>query len=123
MLDDNRELFITETNTTVRAHPRFVLLATQNPAGLYGGRKRLSRAFVNRFVQLRFGELPSEELQTILHTRCALPTTYAQRMVAVMHDLQVSLSLSRRTSVTVANLGDCRCTEARPACSPGRRAT
>uniref|UniRef100_A0A914WN69 Midasin n=1 Tax=Plectus sambesii TaxID=2011161 RepID=A0A914WN69_9BILA len=89
LLDDNRELFITETNTTVRAHPRFVLLATQNPSGLYGGRKRLSRAFVNRFVQLRFGELPSDELEVILHKRCALPSTYAHRMVAVMHDLQV----------------------------------
>ena len=39
LLDDNRELFLTETGERVRAHPKFILLATQNPAGLYGGRK------------------------------------------------------------------------------------
>ena len=35
VLDDNRELYITETQTTVRAHPHFMLFATQNPAGIY----------------------------------------------------------------------------------------
>jgi midasin len=39
VLDDNRELFIPETQTLVQAHPRFMLFATQNPPGLYGGRK------------------------------------------------------------------------------------
>lgn len=39
LLDDNRQLFITETGVTVTAHPRFMLFATQNPPGLYGGRK------------------------------------------------------------------------------------
>ena len=39
LLDDNRELFIAETQTTVKAHPGFILFATQNPPGLYGGRK------------------------------------------------------------------------------------
>ena len=34
VLDDNRELFIAETQTTVKAHPHFMLFATQNPAGL-----------------------------------------------------------------------------------------
>ena len=34
VLDDNRELYITETQTLVKAHPNFVLFATQNPAGL-----------------------------------------------------------------------------------------
>ena len=33
VLDDNRELFISETQTTVKAHPHFMLFATQNPAG------------------------------------------------------------------------------------------
>jgi midasin len=46
LLDDNRELFIADTQTTVRAHPRFRLFATQNPAGAYAGRHVLSRAFV-----------------------------------------------------------------------------
>jgi len=39
VLDDNRELFIAETQTTVKAHPTFRLFATQNPPGFYGGRK------------------------------------------------------------------------------------
>jgi len=38
LLDNNRELFIPETQTVVKAHPHFMLFATQNPPGLYGGR-------------------------------------------------------------------------------------
>ncbi|KFV78000.1 Midasin, partial [Struthio camelus australis] len=88
LLDDNRELFITETQEVVKAHPRFMLFATQNPPGLYGGRKVLSRAFRNRFVELHFDELPSAELETILHKRCSLPPTYCSKLVKVMLDLQ-----------------------------------
>lgn len=39
LLDDNRELFVAETQEVVKAHPRFMLFATQNPPGVYGGRK------------------------------------------------------------------------------------
>ncbi|XP_019393298.1 PREDICTED: midasin isoform X2 [Crocodylus porosus] len=88
LLDDNRELFITETQELVKAHPRFMLFATQNPPGLYGGRKVLSRAFRNRFVELHFDELPSGELETILHKRCSLPPSYCSKLVKVMLDLQ-----------------------------------
>ncbi|KAM4694301.1 midasin [Discoglossus pictus] len=88
LLDDNRELFITETQEVVKAHPRFMLFATQNPPGIYGGRKVLSRAFRNRFVELHFDELPSAELETILHKRCCLPPSYSSKLVAVMLDLQ-----------------------------------
>ncbi|XP_048793738.1 midasin isoform X1 [Lagopus muta] len=88
LLDDNRELFITETQEVVRAHPHFMLFATQNPPGLYGGRKVLSRAFRNRFVELHFDELPSTELETILHKRCSLPPSYCSKLVKVMLDLQ-----------------------------------
>ncbi|XP_060119521.1 midasin-like [Heteronotia binoei] len=88
LLDDNRELFITETQETVKAHPRFMLFATQNPPGLYGGRKVLSRAFRNRFVELHFDELPSSELETILHKRCQLPPSYCSKLVRVMLELQ-----------------------------------
>ena len=35
LLDDNRELFIPETQEVVHPHPNFMLFATQNPAGLY----------------------------------------------------------------------------------------
>ncbi|XP_030054953.1 midasin [Microcaecilia unicolor] len=88
LLDDNRELFITETQEVVKAHPHFMLFATQNPPGMYGGRKVLSRAFRNRFVELHYDELPSAELEIILHKRCSLPPSYCNKLVKVMLDLQ-----------------------------------
>ncbi|KAG8582222.1 hypothetical protein GDO81_007964 [Engystomops pustulosus] len=102
LLDDNRELFITETQEVVKAHPRFMLFATQNPPGLYGGRKVLSRAFRNRFVELHYDELPSAELETILHKRCCLPPSYCTKLVAVMSDLQ---SHRRGSSVFAGKYG------------------
>jgi len=39
VLDDNRELFIPETQQVVKAHSHFLLFGAQNPPGLYGGRK------------------------------------------------------------------------------------
>ena len=39
LLDDNRELYVPERGEMVRPHPHFMLFATQNPAGAYGGRK------------------------------------------------------------------------------------
>ncbi|XP_078068621.1 midasin [Mustelus asterias] len=88
LLDDNRELFITETQEVVKAHPRFMLFATQNPPGLYGGRKVLSRAFRNRFVELHFDELPRAELEMILNKRSCLPPSYCTKLVKVMLELQ-----------------------------------
>ncbi|KAI5256381.1 Midasin [Manis pentadactyla] len=102
LLDDNRELLITETQEVVKAHPRFMLFATQNPPGLYGGRKVLSRAFRNRFVELHFDELPSSELETILHKRCSLPPSYCSKLVKVMVDLQ---SYRRSSSVFAGKQG------------------
>uniref|UniRef100_A0A915DGN9 Midasin n=1 Tax=Ditylenchus dipsaci TaxID=166011 RepID=A0A915DGN9_9BILA len=58
LLDDNREIFVPELNLAVAAHPRFQLFATQNPVGSYAGRKRLSRAFQNRFVIIKYDHLP-----------------------------------------------------------------
>ncbi|XP_063385869.1 midasin [Cydia fagiglandana] len=89
VLDDNRELFIPETQQVVKADPNFMLFATQNPPGLYGGRKMLSRAFRNRFVELHFDEIPRKELETILHQRCHIPPTYSKKMIAVMAELQI----------------------------------
>lgn len=53
----------------------------------------LSRAFRNRFVELHFDELPSEELETILHQRCSLPPSYCSKLVRIMQDLQVTVVL------------------------------
>lgn len=88
LLDDNRELFIPETQQIVKPHPHFMLFATQNPPGLYGGRKNLSRAFRNRFIELHFDEIPDSELETILRERCYLPQSYCKHLIAIMKDLQ-----------------------------------
>ena len=88
LLDDNRELLLPETGEVVRPHPQFMLFATQNPPGAYAGRKMLSRAFRNRFVELHFDDVPQAELATILTRRCAIAPSYAERIVAVFAELQ-----------------------------------
>ncbi|TRY63986.1 hypothetical protein TCAL_02073 [Tigriopus californicus] len=89
VLDDNRELFIPETQTVIKAHKLFRVFATQNPAGTYGGRKVLSRAFRNRFVELHFDELPNPELEVIIEKKCAIPKAMSKKMVKVMSELQL----------------------------------
>ena len=89
LLDDNRELLIPETQEVVRPHESFMLFATQNPAGLYGGRKTLSRAFRNRLLELHFDDIPIDELQEILHQRTQLPESRCKRIVAVYRELSV----------------------------------
>jgi midasin len=87
LLDDNRELLIPETQEVVTPHPGFMLFATQNPAGLYGGRKHLSRAFRNRFLELHFDDIPVEELCEILHKRTQIPPSWGQRIVDTYKEL------------------------------------
>lgn len=89
LLDENRELFIPETQEIVRPHEDFMLFATQNPAGLYGGRKTLSRAFRNRFLELHFDDIPVDELQEILHRRTQLPESRCKRIVTVYKELSI----------------------------------
>ena len=89
LLDDNRELFLPETGETVRPHPDFHLFATQNPAGaVYGGRKALSRAFRSRFLELQFNDLPLEEVEQILSSRCQIAPSFARRIAQVYRVLQ-----------------------------------
>lgn len=47
LLDDNKELFINETQEYIKPAKGFRIFATQNPTS-YGGRKELSKAFKNR---------------------------------------------------------------------------
>ncbi|KAF7197655.1 Midasin [Pseudocercospora fuligena] len=89
LLDDNRELLIPETQEVIRPHSDFMLFATQNPAGLYGGRKTLSRAFRNRFLELHFDDIPVNELQIILEKRTQLPPSRCERIVSVYKDLSI----------------------------------
>lgn len=95
LLDDNRELFVPELCETIKAHPDFLLFATQNPPTFYGGRKMLSRAFRNRFVEIHVDEIPENELSTILEKRCEIPESYAKKMVEVMKDLQLQRQSSK----------------------------
>lgn len=87
LLDDNREIFIPETQEVVKPHPNFMLFATQNPAGPYGGRKVLSRAFRNRFVELHFDDIPVDELKIILTRRSSLPPSWCEHIVEVYRRL------------------------------------
>lgn len=89
VLDDNRELYIPETKELIKAHSKFILFATQNPPGEYAGRKFLSRAFRNRFAELHFRDLPTKELEQILHEKCEMPSQYAKKIVMVMAELQI----------------------------------
>uniref|UniRef100_A0AC34QC40 AAA+ ATPase domain-containing protein n=1 Tax=Panagrolaimus sp. JU765 TaxID=591449 RepID=A0AC34QC40_9BILA len=77
-----------EKNMVVKAHPKFRLFATQNPVGTYAGRKRLSRAFLNRFIVLRFDHPPFEELSQIVCTRCSIPKTASIAMINVLTELK-----------------------------------
>ncbi|KAJ2476468.1 AAA ATPase midasin, partial [Coemansia sp. RSA 2320] len=95
LLDDNRELVIPETLEIVRPHPHFMLFATQNPAGLYGGRKALSRAFRNRFVELHFDDIPERELQQIIVDSCKVPPTHASLLVDVYRNLTQARAQTR----------------------------
>jgi len=94
LLDDNRQLYLPEINQVILPHPNFRLFATQNPSGAYGGRKPLSRAFRNRFVELNVDDIPSAEMTTILEKRCSCPTSHAEALVAVMVALRQRRSKS-----------------------------
>jgi midasin len=95
LLDDNRELFIPETQEIVKPHPNFVLFATQNPAGIYGGRKHLSRAFRNRFLELHFDDIPEGELEFILKERTQIAPSFCTRIVSVYKRLSMMRQSSR----------------------------
>lgn len=95
LLDDNRELLIPETQEIVKPHTNFVLFATQNPAGVYGGRKHLSRAFRNRFLELHFDDIPEDELEFILKERTQIAPSFCTRIVAVYKRLSMMRQSSR----------------------------
>lgn len=96
LLDDNRELFVPELQETIHADENFMLFATQNPPGFYGGRKMLSRAFRNRFVEIHVDEIPETELSTILlERRPGISKKMAKQMITVMKELQLKRQMSK----------------------------
>ena len=95
LLDDNRELVIPETQEIIRPHPHFMLFATQNPPGIYAGRKVLSRAFRSRFLEVHFEDVPQAELESILCQKCEIAPSYGQKVVSVFRELQKRRQSSR----------------------------
>ncbi|CAD8184490.1 unnamed protein product [Paramecium pentaurelia] len=91
LLDDNQELFLPETQTTLKPHPGFRIFGTQNPV-TYSGRKQLSKAFRNRFIEIQVEEISTEDLTNILKTRCQyLPETH----IPLVRQTQVQINLLR----------------------------
>jgi midasin len=88
LLDDNRELYISESGTVLKAHPNFRIFAAMNPSELYAGRKDLSEAFKNRFIHLYFDNIPNEDLKENISRRCVLAPTRVKHMVDIYNDLQ-----------------------------------
>lgn len=94
LLDDNRELFVPDLREVIKPHPHFMLFATQNPPGIYAGRKTLSRAFRSRFIELHVDDIPDGELHTILEKRCEIAPSQAEKLILVMRELQRRRSMS-----------------------------
>lgn len=90
ILDDNKELYIPELKSYVKAHKDFMLFATQNPANnnSYLGRKELSKAFRSRFIEFQINDFDIEELEIILHRRCTISPNISKKMINVYTDLK-----------------------------------
>ena len=89
LLDDNRELYLPESNTVIKAHKNFRIFAAMNPSETYVGRKDLSDAFKNRFIHLFFNNIPNKELINIIQQRCELPLSRTEIMINIFSDLQM----------------------------------
>ena len=88
LLDQNNQLFIAETNEVVNPGEGFQLFATQNPPGVYGGRKELSRAFRGRFIEMHIDEIPPRELKQIIVDRCHIAPSFADAMINIFLSLR-----------------------------------
>ena len=89
LLDDNKELLIPETGEVIKPVKGFQLFATQNPPGIYGGRKPLSRAFKNRFFELSVSDLPLSEVEQIITESCGIAPKFSHMLVQTMQELQI----------------------------------
>ena len=100
LLDDNRELFVPETQERIVPAPQFHIFATQNPpkwagSATYGGRFTLSKAFLNRFMQIRVGDIPADEVSQMLSSPAfALPASFVSRILKVKAELELIRSRS-----------------------------
>jgi len=91
-LKANIEVVITEMNQEgiYRIHHRFRLFATGNPVS-YEGRKRLSPAYLNRFlVQWVESMTPAEQVK-VLSAKYKIPEKAVEKIVALSEALNLSL--------------------------------
>lgn len=91
LLDDNRELYVPETDETITPHPNFRLFATQNIN--YGGRHGLAKSFRNRFIEIFFYEKDDTEIAEILERSCGMPRSFIKYMMAVFLSLKTQRTL------------------------------
>ena len=95
LLDQNNQLYVAETQTLHNPAPSFMLFATQNPPGVYGGRKQLSRAFRGRFIEIHVEEIPPKELTNIIIQRCGTAEPWAKCMVNTFISLRMQRQFSQ----------------------------
>ena len=95
LLDDNRELYVPETQEILKAHPNFRIFAAMNPSETYAGRKDLSEAFKNRFIHLYYDNIPDEDLIEIIKGRLKISPKNSVKMVEVYNRLHQVRSSSK----------------------------
>ena len=108
LLDDNAELFIPEQQIHIKPHPNFRLFATQNPIH-YSGRKELSKAFKNRFIQIYFDDISDDDLKKIILKRCKIAPSFCEKLLKVMKELQIrrqtnNFFMGKEAAITVRDL-------------------
>lgn len=100
LLDDNNEIYITETNELIKPHPQFRLFATQNIN--YSGRNGLAKSFRNRFVEINFPEKNEYEINQILKELYNFPKSFINLIVETytklntINEIQLSGKLTLR---------------------------
>ena len=108
LLDDNAELFIPEQQMHIKPHENFRLFATQNPIH-YSGRKELSKAFKNRFIQIYFDEISESDLEKIILKRTKIAPSFCKKLLSVMKELQLrrqtnNFFMGKEAAITVRDL-------------------
>ncbi|TBU14529.1 AAA ATPase [Ordospora colligata] len=111
LLDDNRQIYVPETDEVVCPHRDFRIFATQNVG--YGGRKGLSKAFRNRFVELFFRETGDDEVLEIVHGASRLPMSFCKKMLGVYSGLKTKRSIN--VLITLRELFKWACRDPRSA--------
>jgi len=108
LLDENKELFLAEQQIHIKPHENFKLFATQNPIH-YSGRKELSKAFKNRFIQIYFDEISEEDLEKIILRKAKIAPSYCKKVLKVMKALQLrrqsnNFFMGKEGAITVRDL-------------------